>query len=304
MPGWLIDESGNHTATAVQMNGGTAPTPSESIKKFGSSSAKFVRTSNLEGGGVSMPDSDDFFPTTNVNFTLQWWMFPQWSSFYSGIFGQRNGTNGHRARLNDGNRQLEIEFQTNSGHVGMNAGDPGGNAWHHVAIVRNASQGYWQIWRDGNRANTWSFSSGNYGVSLANVAAPFIIGVAENTSDPIAEAVLPWNGYIDGFHLEVGVARWDTVNFDAGALLEPTVTEYTKVLMNFNETFYQVQGTLSDDSRIIVIDEATRTVEHDAVESAGAYVVGVDDDQEKTIAAIRESDGKTLGYGRVLPTQI
>ena len=74
--------------------------------------------------------------------------------------------------------------------------------------------------------------------------------------------------------------------------------------MNFNETLYQVAGTLSQQAQIYVIDEATNTIEYEGVKSAGAYSIQVNDGNDKTIMAVRESDGKCLGYGRVEPCTI
>ena len=51
------------------------------------------------------------------------------------------------------------------------------------------------------------------------------------------------------------------------------------------------------------MDESDQTIESNSVESAGAYQI-ITDNSEKKVIAVRESDGKVLGYGRVIPTAI
>ena len=74
--------------------------------------------------------------------------------------------------------------------------------------------------------------------------------------------------------------------------------------MNFNETLFEVAGTLNQQSQIYIIDEATNTIEYEGVKSAGAYSEQVSDGNAKTVIAVRESNGETLAYGRVIPNQL
>jgi hypothetical protein len=301
MSGWLTDESDNNfTATAYSWGAnGVAPTFSTDQKKFGTSSAYFSRYGNDQGGCIRLPDDNAF--TLSTTFTIDWWMKQINSGVHMGVYAQNTDENGVRIMLSDV-RKLYTEFWMTSGSVGPGS-DPytySNNAWTHVAIVRNAAAQNWKVYRDGTQVASYGWASPWNG-TLSNIAATPAIGIGGYSSNPGYS--YPFNGYIDAFRITDGEALW-TQNFDHNALTQPVATSNTVLLMNFNETFYQVQGTLSDQARVIVIDEDTRTVEYDDIKSAGAYAIDVYDNSVKFVAAERLSDGKSLAYGQVIPTQI
>ena len=303
MPGWLDDDTGTHTATAINIGpAGTTPTFDTNTKKFGSSSAKFVRASNEIGGCIRIPDHADF--TLSNTWSISLWFYPQWSNTNMGLFCNWDESyspkGGTFVRIRHDNFRLDNRWWMSGGEAAMNSSiyTPSNNNWNHLALSRDQSAGLWRLWLNGQQRYSHDLS-GTYGGSHQNTPNPLCIGIFNDSND--LNYTNPFNGYIDAFHIEDGVSNWSS-NFDHNALTQPTVTAYSKLLLNFNENFYQVQGTLSDEARVTVIDSDSRAVEYDAVESAGAYAVDVDDNTEKTVIAQRTSDGKVLGYGLVTPT--
>ena len=304
MSGWLDDTTGRHTASVTSVGGGTVPTYSTSQKKFGSSSAYFDMTDNETGGVITLPDSDDwaFSNTWSINF----WFYPTRSYVtYLGFFSTWQ-TNGMKVYLRDSNFRPDSRFSTSTGTAATDtaAGAPTNYAWNHLAMSRDSS--YWRLWLNGTLRYIHDISGAHAGTHT-NVSNPLRIGAMNDAST--LTRPYPFDGYLDGFHIEDGVSNWTGTStgvqyFDPGTLTEPTVTAYSVLLMNFNETFYQVQGNLSHEARVTVTDEDSRTIEYDDVVSAGSYAIDVDDNSLKTVVAVRESDGELLGYGRVTPTQL
>jgi hypothetical protein len=311
MSGWLNDDSGQgHVASAVGQNGGTAPTYDQNNKKFGSSSAYFAGTSNTVGGVISIPDSDDW--SFGMTFTVQMWVrFDSASGNQWGVLSQYSQDNiaGSATRFGiwDDNKVNWLSIQTAPGQWAGTAQHETGqtSGWHHFMLCRNNPS--WHYFIDGVLRYYHAGGGTAYGSDTYNSSLPLILG-AFNQQASFANGYL--QGWIDALHIEKGVAYntgtsvGSTYFNPTNDIGEPTATANSVLLMNFNEIFYQVQGTLSHDARIIVIDEDTRTVEHDQVETAGAYAIDVDDNSEKTVVAVRESDGDLLGYGRVIPTQL
>jgi len=318
MSGWLNDESSNsHVATPTAVATGAAPTYSTSVKKFGSSSAKFVRTSNLAGGYLSIPDSSAFtLPTT---WSMNFWIYPtSLGSTHQGLFG-----NWRDQAIDTG---WKVFFDDNDARVrgrwswGLNANSwtwvtsdgqyliPN-NTWTHIAVSRDTPAQRWRLWINGILAWIRNFDDGRGGAGARDSSRSFYIGAQDDLIGGDGPRYF-FDGYIDALHIENGVSNWagddsteGTKYFSPENYTEgPTATAYTSLLMNFNETLYEVAGTLSHDSRIMVVDEGGRTVENDSVETAGAYSVTVNDADPKSVIAIRESDGKILGYGRVTPS--
>jgi len=63
---------------------------------------------------------------------------------------------------------------------------------------------------------------------------------------------------------------------------------------------YKISGTLSDDARIIVLEEVGWSLESNTEESAGVYEIEGLDDSNKLVIA-RKSNGNGIAYGFVTP---
>ena len=310
MSGWLNDTSGKgHIATAQGVNGGTAPTYDLTNKKFGSSSAKFTRTSDYVGGIITLPSSDDWW--LDMTWTWQMWIKTNgWNDAEWGVMNRddESGQRGWYALIGHTEGTVDSSYHTvndkwpGTDHHGAVQTD--GN-WHHLMMCR--SNPNWHYFVDGV-LRYYHDASGTYGYDqhLANVNMSLALGCKAQRSDFYGHY---FNGWIDAFHIEKGIARYTGTSvgstyFDPNALGEPTATSYSVLLMNFNEIRYQINGTVSAEARITVIDSDSRTIEYDGIKSAGAYSIDVDDDTEKTVIAERVSDGSVLGYGRIIPTTV
>jgi len=317
MSGWLNDESTyDHVATPTAVATGAAPTYSTSIKKFGSSSAKFVRTSDVAGGYLNIPDSDAFMFT--MTWSINFWIYPIWNNYYMGLFGDWIGGSTDygwkfyfheddariRSTWSWGNDAHSWTFSTGVGQYLIP-----NDTWTHIAISRDASAQRYRIWKNGVLATIKDFTSGRGGLER-NSSRDFYIGAQDDLVGGNGPKFF-FNGYIDALHIEDGVSNWSGADGTIGTkyfspenyTVGPTATAYSTLLMNFDETLYEVAGDLSHDSRIIVIDEDTRTVEYDAtVSGGGSYSVTVNDTDLKTVTAVRESDGEGITYGRVVPS--
>lgn len=319
MSGWLNDDTGRHTFTVETVGGGSATpvTYSTSIKKFGSSSAKFVRTSDTIASFLKTANHSDFNLGSD-NFSINFWVYPQYQS------GEVHGimTNWENLSIDTG---WNIQFRSNETYPRMqfSSGYDAGSGltgnqtaytcpdsqWSHVAISRDDSFSprKYRMWINGRLVYNYGSATGYFGYGFRNTSAPFWIGARDDSGQ--TTPIEYFNGYLDGLHIERGVSNWSgettgTVYFDHNALTAPTETAYSILLMNFNETLYEVNGDLSHDARIIVIDETTGEIDSDSVETAGSYSLTVNDNNEKTVVAVRESDGESLSYGRVIPTTV
>ena len=63
----------------------------------------------------------------------------------------------------------------------------------------------------------------------------------------------------------------------------------------------KIAGSLSDDSRLLIYDTNDNSLVVDEVVNSGDYSFGGLTIFDKHVMAVRESDGKTIGYGNVTP---
>lgn len=295
MSGWLDDSSGKeHTATPVSVGGGSVPAFSTSTKKFGSSSAYFNRAGNTTGGVIRIPSSNDF--DLSNTWSINFWVYCQrTAAYYLGFFSNWDNNDGMNLYTRDDNFRINGKFQTSGGTATTHTlTTPTNNAWTHIAVSRNQSAGWWRVWKNGTQIYNHDLS-GAWGGTHFNSSNPFHIGSMNGTSYVM-------NGFIDAFHIEDGVSNW------SGSFSVPTeapiATAYSVLLMQFNERFYEIQGTLTHDARLTIVDFDTRTIEYDADVSAGAYAIDVDDNTPKLIVAERLSNGKSISYGQVIPVLV
>jgi hypothetical protein len=240
------------------------------IRKFGSASGYF----DGSGDYLTAPASNDWsFGTGDV--TVDFWFRRLDTSTSNRIISQYT---------NNDNRWYIHVGEASSYSVGIGGpGQPAAawsnqcqniNQWYHVAIVREGNN--FELFVDGlSQGIQVSTSSFGYSGQLMRV------GVDYWNSAPNAYA----KGYIEELRISKGIARW-TENFT------PPIAAYSN---------YEVSGNLSDDSRIIMVDDLTGDVEYNNLVSAGAYVLPAKDGSEKSIVAFRTSDGKAIGYGKVIP---
>lgn len=153
------------------------------------------------------------------------------------------------------------------------------NQWYHFAMVRNS--GNFRGYINGELDYSSDLLGGS---AIYYPSNGFRIGEWSN-------GTATWQGYMDEVRFSKGIARW-TAPF--------TPPEYP---YDANPN-YEIAGTLSEEARIYVIDEASGEIFYDSVESAGSYSVPMPYATEKTVIAVRESDGKAITYGRVIPSAV
>ena len=189
----LSDDSGTNK-TGIIMTGTAAIDPNEGV--FGGGGAMRF---NGPGTTLQVPNSDDFTFGTG-DFTIDFWM-------------KRDGTQGTAAALvttgpgglgyckiyvSNGSRlQVEVGQTTISPVAATNINDL---TWTHVALVRAGTA--LRLFINGTLAGSATMSSSN------NVAST---GLWMSSPD-IGQTSLGYNGWIDEFRVQKGVAQW-TANF-------------------------------------------------------------------------------------------
>lgn len=274
------DAAGGVELTTVD----TAPVYDEADKKFGTTCASF-------GGAGQFRSTQQVpwsFPT---NFTLHWWMKHPGALHNVKLFA--HGTEGAGAnwdmffRNYSGPTILEFRKAGGAGIVYW-TGTLATSTWYHVAVVKNGTT--WRLFVNGDlkatRTDSWVPDSSSFYINMGNLW---------HIDD------FYYNGRLDSVCWE-NEALW-TVNFTPPTS-PPIVTANTRMLFQFDEDFYQIQGVLSDEARVTVIDYDSRIVEYDGVKSAGAYAVDATDNSVKLVVAERISDGSALAYGQVVPALI
>jgi hypothetical protein len=257
---------------------GTDPVYDDIDKKFGSSSA------SLGGAGYfrSSAQVTWSFPSS---FTFHWWMKPSNSTASYTLFAHHTFNVGRvwDTIFNQG----RIQFRKAGGaSIVLWNTTISTTAWHHMAVVKSGST--WRLFVDGDlkhtNTDTWT-PSGTYYMNFGN----------SNSGSEY------YTGRLDAVCWQ-NQALWST-NFTPPTN-PPIADGNTRMIFQFDEVFFGVTGTLTDAARIIVTDEATRTVENDTVKNAGSYSISTADNNVKTMTAIRESDGKGIAYGRVIPSAV
>lgn len=245
-------------------------------KKFGSASGYFDGSEDY----LSVADHDDFDFGTG-DFTIDMWIYP------NSVGNQNFIDHGYYTTGKDGNYTVNIyangdlsiwsyDGKANTEYVQTAEGVITTGSWQHIAVVREGTgTDQTKIYVDGT-----AMVSGTISKSLGNNDATFYIG---GYSDWASR----WfGGFIDEFRVSNGIARW-TENFT------PPTSAY------FEQT-YKISGTLSDASRIIVIEEAGWTITSSGTHSTGSYEITTTSGAKMVIA--RKSDGESMGYGNVTPS--
>jgi hypothetical protein len=303
---WLTDTTGRHTLTTEYDAPQNTYEPVADLdnKTYGNSSTKIYRQPGnvtvVLGGSLEAADSDDWIISTY--WTLQLWFRSPGTGNHGeeGLISQFDDYDGSDTgwnfRLNFDNGNVEwigsFTSQSSWNQLQYGPGTLDDDAWHHICIVRNNT--WWSLYLDGIRQ---SYIENNR--TVKNVNCPLSIGKAYYTArGSYYNTKNRFNGWIDDVHIEKDIARYVGSSFTP---VEQYETEFSVLLAKMDVDLYDIGGTLSHDSRIIVMDESSRDIEYDAVKTAGAYSIVATDQSEKSVFAVRESDGKVLGYGRVIP---
>lgn len=239
-------------------------------KKFGTASAYFNDTGHLY---IDTTNSEWDFGTND--WTIDFW------AYFTDIASTRRLW----GRGPDGDNRFGLIWSTSnylyfsnevSGSNEARAGDswtPTLNQWYHIAVVRDGT--IIRFFVDGdNMGDGGTFSSN------MTQSGRIYIGAGLNGGGSVDKR---FQGYMDELRVS-NVARW-TSSFT------PPTEPYSAPLF--------VSGNLTEDARIIVINEFDWSIESNTQETAGSYSIEVTSGS-KTIAA-RKSDGESIAYGNVTP---
>ena len=197
---FLDKSSFNHTISRV----GSIITAAQS--KFGGTSAGFDGSNDYLSASASSE-----FQMSSGDFTYECWFYSQdHANTHRAVFSQwpnsspNNGDNecfiiSNSTSSNGG--KLRWDFETSGGRLLLFSSTTiSTNTWYHVAIVRSSST--IKLYLNGTEEDSLS-SSADCGVNSA-----FDIGRTDYTNGSVSK----FDGFIDGFRLTKGVARY-TSNF-------------------------------------------------------------------------------------------
>jgi hypothetical protein len=160
------------------------------------------------------------------------------------------------------------------------------NEWFHLAIVRQS--GTWWLFINGVIKHTRSYSH-DMGTSTRDLYINY------STS----EEVYFQNTYLDDIWI-TKEAVWTSPFTPPSS--PATVTANTKFLAHLDEPQYRISGNITEDSRVLVLNESNWALENSEDVTAGNYELSVSAG-EKTIIAIPNDDTNNLiGYRNVTPT--
>jgi hypothetical protein len=149
--------------------------------------------------------------------------------------------------------------------------------WYHIAVVRNGSNEY--IFVNGE-SQSLTISQGFSGSLGTATAAPLQLGYdSTNFAGQF--------GYLDELRISKGIARW-TSNFT------PAGGAYSVA---------DISGVLSEEARVIMIDEASWEIEHNSTHGAGSYLIAVNEpNKTKIVIGVPTASGTApTVYKNILP---
>jgi len=254
-----------------------------SIGSYDTTNKKFgVASANFSSGNWSAPGSSDF-NFGSGDFTIDFW-----------IRFNNTGTSNTMVSTDDWpyNDQAWWAKRQASGvltfTVWRDAGDASMNItttttpcevayqWFHIAIVRAGATPYYFVDGVSQSLTIGDMTGGDLG--LNNNAVLKLGGYTY---------VGGGSGRMDELRISKGIARW-TSNFT------PPTSEYSEA---------DISGILSEESRIVIIDESTWIVEHNTVHSAGSYIIPAEGGGGlKTVMAYpTDTDKQMVSYNGVSP---
>jgi hypothetical protein len=195
----LLHFKGANTSTTFTDETGKTWT-ANGTAQISTAQAKFETSSGLFDGNSDFITcaSDDFI--TDVNFTIDCWIYPTSVSGDRNIFSWNgvDGRNFYDLYLNSA--KLTFRYRVNNSEQSVaGATSVGANAWHHVAISRSGSTV--RVFLDG-------VLDGSGTVERQLLLAGKTSGIGKNLYGGGYEY---WfEGYIDEFRFSNGIARWIT----------------------------------------------------------------------------------------------
>lgn len=237
-------------------------------------------------GYLTVPDSDGW-NFGSSDFTVDFWVnFESTTNTdYPGFFQQREDANNLQKFMyyrTDG----ELYYSVRVGGTaytffsGDHTFEPDVDTWYHIALVLVDTTAYFYV--DGVLVGDDSEPT----YTVVNYNGVLDIGRITSNDGTIN---YPLNGYIDEFRISKGIARW-TSNFT------PPTSAYSEI-----RKF--ISGSLNDAARVLIFDESDWSLVSNSLESAGDYVIDVDDAVSTITVAARSADGEIIGYQNVVPSQ-
>jgi hypothetical protein len=161
--------------------------------KFSANSVYFVGTDDV----AYIPDNNAF-SFGSGDFTLETWIYPTRTGANQRVLGQyQSSTYQWFLRLNSSN-QLQVFW--NDVSFGLTGTAVNANEWSHVACVREGSD--LSLYINGSRVNQRTMT-----VTLANYSN--YLGVGAGAASISAFGIFEeFRGYIDGFRITKGIARY------------------------------------------------------------------------------------------------
>lgn len=208
--------------------------------KFGESSLLLDGNSDY----ITVPDSADWDFGTG-DFTIDCWaMFVALpSNGNATICGQNQSDTKWQFYLNDdaGTKTWHIYYTGGSINLSWSpAAALAINTWYHIALVRSGSS--WYMWQDGTQCGTTSTEAD----TMPTLSSVLFLGFDGSAAY--------FNGYIDGFSISKGVARWTS---DFTAPTTPPYLQYytrTAVALPSNDADLATVFTTEEDYNIKLVD--------------------------------------------------
>lgn len=241
-------------------NAAGEPLPSYDIttKKFGASSIQFAgntgyiykSSSNLDLSGLS-------------NFTVSLWVLA--TNYTDKKIPMLDFSNYWGLRLRD--NSLELYKNGGGGLVYRNPANGyfSTSNWNHVAAVKSGTT--YRLFVNGvllaTRADSYSFP---------NTTQTLRIGRDNNgyATCKLDEIII------------TNTAEWSE-NFDVPTQALGSVESKHIFVMQFNQTFYKIMGTTTEDSRVMVFDESDFSLEENTTVTEGNYEVSLGDGYKTVI---------------------
>jgi hypothetical protein len=249
------------------------------------------------GSGKALYQASSPAKLNTTNFTVSFWLKGTSLVAGEGSYGTRYSFLRYSDNSNASTYGYEIflfggQFQCYPNGGGMQPVSDSyfsGTEWNHVAWVRSGTN--WWIFINGISR----YSRTGFNPTLPSTTRNLYIGFNNQN-----EFYFP--DLIDEIEI-TNNAKW-TTNFSVPA--QPGVVDGNTVfLAHFNEPQYRVQGTVSADCRILIIDETTRVLESDDAVSAGSYELTTGDNDAKIIMAIPDDTAKnSITYRNVTPVTL
>ena len=273
-------EDSSASSHAVTSAGVSRPAAAHdtSQKEFLASSIRFYGTGNTAGSRLdtNYTATDWYFGAGE--FTIDLWL--RFSSIpgFGGIATTEINDDGWQFYYDHSNSYLV--FANGGGSINSDSWSPSMDTWYHVAVVRSGNTLTFYI--DGTAHGGYGNVSAALG-TIDNQGNDVQIGTASRGGGATGYGFL--NGWMDELRISKGIARW-TSNFT------PPDMPYG---------YGKLSGSLSQSTRLIVVNEDDWSVEHNEVHSAGNFELVVPEGTK--LLAGRLNGGQGAGFGNLNTTE-